>query len=42
MLHVARNRQRTTMPFKRVDLLPLTDECKHYDYVEDVPWDLQK
>ncbi|KAB5580635.1 RNA cap guanine-N2 methyltransferase-domain-containing protein [Coniochaeta sp. 2T2.1] len=30
------------MPFKRVDQLPLTNECKHYDYVEEVPWDLQK
>lgn len=30
------------MPFKRVDQLPLTEQCKHYDYIEDVPWDLQK
>ncbi|KAH8890998.1 hypothetical protein GQ53DRAFT_806949 [Thozetella sp. PMI_491] len=22
--------------------LPLTDECQHYDYLEDVPWDIQK
>ncbi|OIW35145.1 hypothetical protein CONLIGDRAFT_676086 [Coniochaeta ligniaria NRRL 30616] len=30
------------MSFKRVDQLPLTDECKHYDSVDEVPWDLQK
>lgn len=30
------------MPFKKVNQLPLTEECKHYDYIEDVPWDLQK
>ncbi|KAK0618329.1 RNA cap guanine-N2 methyltransferase-domain-containing protein [Bombardia bombarda] len=31
------------MPFKRLeDKLPLTDECRHYDDVADVPWDIQK